>query len=266
MERTGKHYGIHLILLMVSACLLLASACSVKEDRKPCPCLLDIDFVCPDAGDAVEARFMLTSSDAVIWKDTVDVSRNGRGYQVPVPRTDLHVRAWTGDEGLASELGLLIPSGQDCPNVYMHDSDIRTEGESFHETVTLRKNHCVMTLVTEGEGRISSELRLRGNVAGYDREGRPVPGDFEYVLEDDGLNEGYVAVLPRQSDASLMLEVDDGNGNIKAFALGRYIVSSGYDWTAADLEDVMITLDYALTEIRVVISGWESEYRYNVEI
>ena len=266
MERTGKHYRNHLILLSVSVCMAFASACSVKEDRMPCPCLLNIEFLCPDAADAGDVRFMLTSSDAVIWKDTVDVSRNGHGYQVPVPKTGLHVRAWTGDEGMASDLGLLIPVGQDCPNVYMHDSDIRTEGESFQETVILRKNHCVMTLVTEGEGRISSDLRLKGNVAGYDSEGRPVQGAFECLLEDDGLKEGYVAVLPRQTDASLMLEVDDGNGNSKAFALGRYIVSSGYDWTAADLEDVMVTLDYSLTEIRLVISGWESEYRYDVEI
>jgi hypothetical protein len=75
-----------------------------------------------------------------------------------------------------------------------------------------------------------------------------------------------MAVLPRQIDASLMLEVDDGKGGYKAFALGQYIVSSGYDWTAEDLEDITVTLDYALTEIRLVIGGWESVYEYEMEI
>ncbi len=266
MERTGKRYRDHLTALLMSGAIAFASACSVKEDRAPCPCMLDIDFRCPDAADAGHVGLVVLSPDEVIWKDTVDIVRNGDGYQVPVPRDRLHVRAWTGAEDLASEAGLLIPPGQDCPRVYMHDSDVRTDGEYFHEDVVLRKNHCVMTLLTEGEGRISSALMLKGNVAGYDARGLPVQGDFEFLLEDDGLEEGYVAVLPRQTDASLMLEVNDGKGNLKAFALGRYIVSSGYDWMAPDLEDVTVTIDYTLTEIRLVVSGWESVYRYDVEI
>lgn len=266
MERTGKCYRDHLMALLMSGALVFASACSVKEDRTPCPCILDMDFICPDEADADHVGLVVESSDEILWRDTVDVMRNGQGYQVPVPRTLLHVRAWAGEDVRASDLGILIPLGQDCPRVYMHDSDVRTDGEYFHEDVVLRKNHCVMTLLTEGEGRISSALMLKGNVAGYDAQGHPVQGDFEFLLEDGGLEEGYVAVLPRQTDASLMLEVDDGRGNHKAFALGRYIVSSGYDWSAPDLEDVTVTIDYALTEIRLVVSGWESVYRYDVEI
>lgn len=252
--------------LLVSVGAIIASACSVKEDRTLCPCLLDIDFMCPEEADAGYVGLQIESSDGILWKDTVDVKQNGDGYQIPVPRTRLHVRAWTGTDGLAYDLGILIPLGKDCPRVYMHDSDVRTDGEFFHEDVVLRKNHCVMTLLTEGEGRIPSTLMLRGNVAGYDSQGRPVNGDFEYLLDDGGLGEGFVAVLPRQTDASLMLEIDDGKGNHKAFALGRYIVSSGYDWTSPDLEDVTVTIDYALTEIRLVVSNWETVYRYDVEI
>ena len=94
----------------------------------------------------------------------------------------------------------------------------------------------------------------------------PLYGSFEFLLEDGGLEEGYKAVLPRQMDASLMLVIDDGGGSPQAFALGQYIVSSGYDWTAPDLEDITVTLDYALTEIRLIISGWDSVYEYEMEI
>lgn len=266
MERTGKRYRDHLMALLSTGVLVLATACPVKEDRAPCPCILDIDFACPESPGAGNVGLIVESPDGIVWRDTVDVIRSGQGYQVPVPRARLHVRAWTGEDVHASDLGILIPLGQDCPRVYMHDSDVRTDGEYFHEDIILRKNHCVMTLLTEGEGRISSSLTLKGNVAGYDALGRPVQGDFEFLLDDGGLEEGYVAVLPRQADASLMLEIDDGKGNHKAFALGRYIVSSGYDWSAPDLDDVTVTIDYALTEIRLVVSGWESVYRYDVEI
>lgn len=252
--------------VLISEVMVIASACSVKEDRTPCPCLLEIDFTCPEEADAGHVGLMVDSQDAVIWKDTVDIMREGDGYHVPVPRTRIHVRAWTGTDDHVSELGILIPLGQDCPRVYMHDSDLSADGEYCREDVVLRKNHCVLTLLTEGEGRVSSVMKLKGNVAGYDTQGHPVQGDFEFVLDDDGLEEGYIAVLPRQTDASLMLELDDGKGNHKAFALGRYIVSSGYDWSAPELEDVTVTIDYALTEIRLVVSGWESVYRYDVEI
>ncbi len=266
MERNGRCFRNYLILMGSLLGLLFSSACSVKEDRTPCPCLLDIDFMCPDMPDLKEAGLVVTSSEETVWTDTVDLMRTRSSYQVPVPRTDIHLRAWSGAGELASDQGVLIPFGEDCPKIYMHDSDLRASGEYYHETVTLRKNHCVMTLVTEGEGRISADLRLKGNIAGYDAFGRPLKGDFEFLLSDGGLEEGYIAVLPRQTDASLTLEVDDGKGNCKIFALGRYIVSSGYDWTAPDLDDVTITLDYALTEVRLVISGWESVYRYDVEI
>ena len=266
MERTGKCLRDHLMGLVLLGGLILQTACSVKEDRMPCPCLLSLDFVCPETDAWELAGLMVTSQSGFEWKDTVDVSRGGNGYFVPVPQAPLHVRAWAGDDGLMSESGLVIPFGCDCPRVFMHDSDVMADGEYHHETVTLRKNHCLLTLTTEGEGRLSSVLRLKGNVAGYDAMGRPLNGEFGFVLDDDGLEGGYTAVLPRQSDASLMLEADDGKGNIVDFAIGQYIVSSGYDWTSPALDDISITLDYALTEVRVMIGGWESVFRYDVEI
>ena len=95
---------------------------------------------------------------------------------------------------------------------------------------------------------------------------RVMVGDFEFLLNGVGADHGYVAVLPRQVDASLVLEIDDGKGNSKVFALGQYMIASGYDWNEPDLEDVTVTLDYALTELRLVVNGWESVYRYDVEI
>ena len=252
--------------LLLLGGLLLETACSVREDRIPCPCQLYLDFVGPDIDDGTFAGLMVTAMKGFVWKDTVDVVKVRNGYTVSVPRTLLHIRSWIGADSCASESGIVIPYGQDCPKVYMHDSDVKTTGEYIRETVTLRKNHCVLTLTTKGEGKLPSHIRLKGNVAGYDAEGQPLNGNFCCLLKEEGLENGYKAVLPRQTDASLMLEVDDGKGNSKAFALGQYIVSSGYDWTSPDLDDVSVTLDYAMTEIRLVVGGWGSVYRYDVEI
>ena len=266
MERTGRCFRNYLMGLLLLGGLLLETACSVREDRMPCPCQLCLDFVGPEIDEGALAGLMVTSMKGFVWKDTVDIAKVRNGYRVSVPQTFLHIRSWIGADSCASESGIVIPYGRDCPRVYMHDSDIKAEGEYITETVTLRKNHCVLTLSIEGEGRLSSDLRLKGNVAGYDAEGQPLYGNFSCLLDEGGLESGYRAVLPRQTDASLMLEVDDGKGDCKAFALGQYIVSSGYDWTSPDLDDVSVTLDYAMTEIRLVVGGWESVYRYDIEI
>ena len=252
--------------LILLAGITVGQSCSVKEDRTQCPCLLTLDFNCPDISEARFVGLLITSYGETLWNDTVDVFSGGDGYVVSVPQTDLHIRAWTGTDGLDTEAGLVISLGEDCPEVYMHDSDIRTSGEYAYETVILRKNHCVLTLTSQGDVTMSADMRLKGNVSGYDAHGRPLCGEFEFPLSDGGMTDEYRAVLPRQTDDSLILEIDDGNGNYKAFALGHYIVSSGYDWSSPDLDDISVTLDYALTELKFVINGWESVYKYDIEI
>ena len=258
-----KSFGTMLPFLM--AAFIPIAGCSVKEDRNPCPCLLELDIKGPDAEASGSVDVLLTSRNGFVFHETVDSWMEESLYSVSVPRDEIHVRAWCGGGRNVSEDGLKIPLGQDCPRIYMYDSDIVTEGEFYREEVLLMKNHCVLTLVNKGKDNDFTNLVLKGNVSGYDEVGEPLSGDFVFNL-GDGSEEEYEAVLPRQRDDSLMLEMEDGKGNQVAFSLGRYIVASGYDWTASELKDVTVTLDYALTEIRLVIDGWESVYRYDVEI
>lgn len=242
--------------------LVLVMSCSIKENRDDCPCLLFLKCADTDTSVVRTLDVKISSSEGVVWTDTLDVKRELEGYVVRVPRTGLHVRAWYGaGENVMGE-EIIIPYGMECPKIYMHVSHIETSGETYRETLRVRKEHCVMTVLTEGEGTIPSEMRVVGNVCGYDASGLPMPGDFSYLLNEGGCQ----VVLPRQKDASMMLNLDDHAGNRKSFALGQYLVKSGYDWTAADLDDVTVTIDYALTEIRLHINGWESVYKYDIEI
>lgn len=249
---------------VVTACLTISS-CSVKEDRNPCPCLLELDISSQDGIPSDPLEIMVTSHDGFMFCDTLEYWKEEGLYSVSVPRAELHVRAWIGGGKYVSKSGLRIPVGRECPRVYMHDSDIVTEGEFVREEVCLKKNHCVLTIINEGGEEGFSDMVLKGNVAGYDEFGKPLQGDFEFSPVEDSSG-GYEAVLPRQTDDSLMLEMEDSKGNQISFSLGRYITSSGYDWSAPGLEDVTVTLDYALTEVRLNIDGWESVHRYDIEI
>ena len=253
-----------MMMPVVAAVVLSISACSVKEDRNPCPCLLELDIDGPERIRSLPVDILVTSKEDFVLHDTLEFWKEEGLYSISVPRAELHVRAWCGGGRYVSEEGLRIPKGNECPRIYMHDSDVFPEGEYHKENVYLKKNHCVLTILKEGEEGDFSGMVLKGNVAGYDEVGRPVRGDFEFCPEDSG--EGYEAVLPRQTDDSLMLELEDAKGNRIAFSLGRYIEASGYDWSAPELDDVTVTLDYALTEIILNINGWESVYRYDIEI
>ena len=39
--------------------------------------------------------------------------------------------------------------------------------------------------------------------------------------------------------------------------LGEYIVRSGYDWTAEDLDDVNVALDLEMQQVTITVSGWD---------
>lgn len=255
----------HMILTAVS-CFLLLSSCAVKEDRSTCPCLLVLDFSEADTSLVKMAQVLISDDQRLLAADTVEVSRLEGQYSTSVPRKSLHLRVWSGMDSLASKGVLTIPLGQDCPKVWMHDSDIRPDGERYDERVRMRRNHCQLKIQIEGNDEFAFRLRLEGNVSGYDAEGEPMTGEFSYMVPFDEFKSEYRAVLPRQKDASLMLYIDDGDEDVKAFALGQYIVAGGYDWTSFDLEDISVSIDFAQTEVIVTIDGWESVYDYEVEL
>ena len=129
------------ILPLLMAGLVFFAACSVKEDRGECPCLLELDITGPVGIPSSSVNLLITSEDGFMLHDTLDFWMEESLYSVSVPRTELHVRAWLGGGRYVSKDGLRIPLGGECPRVYMHDSDLITEGEYVSEDVFLRKNH-----------------------------------------------------------------------------------------------------------------------------
>lgn len=254
-----------LTILLLISCLVHVS-CSVKEDRDVCPCLLNLNFIQNGSVSNGIVEVSVFSQTDVIFDGSIELKDHSERVSVSVPRGLLHVGVWAGAGDSVSEQGITIPFGMDCPRVYMHDSDIIASGETYDEDVHMHKNHCVLTVHLAGDGAFDMPMTIIGNVAGYDRYGLPLAGEFSYSLNDSVSEDGYQVVIPRQIDSSLMLMVDDGGDGVKYFSLGQYLESSGYDWMAPDLEDVSVTLDYTLTEIALTIGGWDVEYRYEVEI
>lgn len=253
-------------VLSTICAVMLVSSCSVKEDRDVCPCRLMLDMDEVDTSLVRSAELIVTTPDGFCFRDTLDAACLIDGCVVDVPRGVVGVGVYFGAGGNVDDTGKLgIDYGNECPHVYMHSSNVETKGESVVEKVQMRKNHCVMTIQVQTEKAFPFRLEAKGQVDGYESDGRPSVGEFMYAMYTDAAGSCQLA-LPRQRNNSLILEVHDDTDMLRSFALGEYVAASGYDWSAADLKDITVSLDYALTRVVISVEEWSDEYVFDVII
>lgn len=251
---------------MLAVLAMVSAACSVKEKRCDCPCYLMLDFSKVDSISVPSVSVGLHSADGFQKAMELGCERYGRPLVVEVPRSDIYVNVVSDDGGLFKAHGLVIPHGEECPPLYMHSSKVNTERDTVTDTVVLHKNYCALSVGMIADGKTQPfQIGVKGNVCGYEDDGRPMGGEFLVVhtLPAGSLD---VINLPRQKDASLSLQIIDGGQVVREFALGEYMVSSGYDWTSPDLDDIEVKVDFALAEVTVRVNEWETRYVYGVEI
>lgn len=253
-------------VLSIIGAVLLSCGCSVKEDRGVCPCRLMLDMGAVDTSVVRYAELVVTTPDGFCFRDTLDAVSFMDGCIVDVPRGEVGVGVYFGAAGRVDDGGRLgIDYGNECPHVYMHSSRVVARGESAVEEVLMRKNHCIMTIQVQTEKVFPFRLEAKGKVDGYEPDGKPSVGNFMYAMyaDADGVCQ---LVLPRQRDNSLVLEVYDDTDVLRSFALGEYVAASGYDWSDADLKDITVSLDYALTRVVISVEEWSDEYTFNIVI
>ena len=250
--------------IYVAFAIAVLSGCSIKENRQNCPCKLILDFSEIDTSIVKSLNVLATLDGEVVFSDQVSADDFRTDYIRDVPHGDIQMNVWCIGEGrIDNRLGVVIPYGCECPVLYMKSFPMETRGESCREVVHVHKNYCRLTVLVDGADELPYSLTFKGNIDGYRLDGLPSEGDFACVAYPGDAGD-LQAGLPRQVDASLVLEVDDGTSVLKTFALGEYIMKSGYDWTAEELEDLTVTLDYQITSIKIAVSGWDNEYFYNV--
>lgn len=288
MALSALNFGVGRATATVAAAVLLMS-CSIKENRSGCPCLLRFEFPSED-GQVAEGRAILSVLDdgGFSYSDTLDLAEIDGAYELRVPRTGVRVNLWSEEAaGFVGDEGLVIPFGDDCPYVRMFSSFVDTDCETCTETVRLSKNYCRLTvMMDESDVEWPFELNVCGNIDGYGIDGAPRTGEFNHYLvpaeaspaadmggvllsETEDFGEGAELVrelsLPRQTDSSLRLSVMENFTALKTFALGNYISQCGYDWTAADLQDIVVRIDYACTKISIAVGAWENSYDVDIE-
>jgi len=232
---------IETIRIPVLLTLLFFLSCTiVKEDRNLCPCNLSVGLDAPgDVRLIVEGRSFIM--EAVLPGDTTVVWR--------VPRPDVRI---TAVSGAGWDGGVRIPPGEQCPPLYLGVGRVKTDSEEAHCSAPLHKSYCELSMnFVCPSGWKPMPVRVSGNVCGYGPGGGPLQGEFSYSTAPSA--QGHCSVrLPRQMDSSLLLSMGGG----WTFALGEYILQSGYDWAAPDLKDVSLDINISLTSILFRIGTW----------
>ena len=253
-------------LFLVSMFLGASITGCIKEQRGRCPCRLWVDMSKVDTSVSAVARITVVGESEFVFDEQVTSDCFEKGVLIMVPKGECKVLVYSGENGLAEpHKGLQIPYGSECPEVYMYAADVNTDSEQSHTTVALSKNYCRLAICVEDAAHFPFTLSVKGEVSGYGADGMPVKGQFFYNVETVG-EDLWVMAVPRQTDNSMLLEVRDETEVLKTFALGEYIAASGYDWHAADLQDITIGIDYTRTKLTVAVKGWEEVYEFDVVI
>ena len=240
---------------------LIALVSCIKEDRKECPCRLDLFFT----GEHLPCVLSLKKEE----KTVVDTVKEAGVFSVSVARGEVRLNACSGAGGaFYPGEGLFIREGKECPPVYMCSRVIQARGDMVKDTVRLHKNHCRISLKINTDDGVPINgytLALRGGVCGYDPEGSPLMGPFSFAARADSGKE-FVCTVPRQVDNSMVLEIRDDPDVLRKFAIGEFIAESGYDWSREDLEDIGMEIDYSRTGVVVRIADWTGTLKIDVVI
>lgn len=252
---------------------LLTLSCSVMEDRSECPCALTLDLSDVDYGllnelGLEEMEIIVVSESADPVRKTVSLIDAPVELVLTVPRADVDLCAVCGGESIWKDSSQLIPEGKECPRYYVFTDSFDARSENLTRKVTLHRNHCILNVrLKESYGYRPGPFQVipEGNVCGFDYRCEPVGGPFrcESPFSVDGICH---VCIPRQKDSSLRLGFRfKDSGEVRTFPVGEYIVQSGYDWTAPDLEDIDLEVDFSLSGITFLISMWKKELYFEMK-
>ena len=283
-----------LLFVMWMAGMLFLSSCSIKEDRDGCPCWMTVDlsdvaesrWKSPEVQSGIDYHSVTKSlksrqhiAESVVLRlrgnsdedevdyafkmtETVNTEVGALEYEVPrgaVGVSVIEMPDRVGHDRIAGYHGneIRIPVGEQMDSLYGFFKMYHTRCESVLCDVDLHKEFCTVSFTLGDEGYSSPyDIEVWGNVVGVSAwDLMPVKGDFRYApMQKNGV---YQVRVPRQEDNSLEMVMLDDDDIVDSLPLGEYIARSGYDWTAEDLADVNVALDFEMQQVMITVSGWD---------
>ena len=263
----------------VFGCLLLAAGigCTVREDRQPCPCYLDLDYrellaAPPPADSAVRVDVVLYDPDCC-WKAQHALDLCPEMEEVSVDKAELQVVALVHDkpwrDHLTQSTCIRYEPGNEMEALYSHSERVDCTGEEASCVIRPHKQFSTLTFTDEEEGALCRRYNMvvRGTTCGFDAaDFSAIDGEYLYTIqEDDG--SGHIRVrIPRQKRGDLLLEFWEKDRHRLLFTcpVGVYLFAAGYDPDAEDLPDFSLRIDFRTALLYLRVASWKDEYIYKL--
>ena len=99
--------------IMAAMMVTLAAGCSVKESREGCPCRMVMEFTEVDTVAGKDVRLYVDDGKELVCDVELDAGDFFPEYSASVPRTQLYVNVYDGDDGfLKHGEGIRIPASR----------------------------------------------------------------------------------------------------------------------------------------------------------
>lgn len=226
-------------------------SCSVKENRMECPCLLDITL----AGGTDSKTVVGVWRGSLVNSCSIGSYSRSKRYGMDIPRGHFTMSACSGlRHKLPRDGNLMLEKGEEMDELYAGISQLEAFADTVYGSVSMHRqfafvNVRVLCLSVE---QMPQDIIMKGCTGGLDlRTLAPLRGEYEVTLHPI-FGEFCRASVPRQLDNSLKMAID-GVGEIP---IGEYIADSGYDWTAEDLADIELVIDFVECKVTLRVAGW----------
>ena len=248
--------------MLIPVCLAFlaaGTACSVKEDRDPCPCYLQVSFTDPDA--AGEAEMLGWRDDDRLFRDRLSIEDARPCWTKPVSKGMLTLSACTGiREAFAEGRHMRIPPGSEADSLYAWFEEVDATGDLAYARVSFRKQFATVFLDIRKSADVVRSCRflVEGNSCGFDLlDFSPVAGIFRFEpIPREG--ENIVTFrIPRQGDTNLTVTIHPEGSVPARFPLGEYIDRLGYNWKTEELQDIYVAVDLVRGLVDVRVADWE---------
>jgi len=243
--------------LFILALVVSVTACTVKEDRMGCPCLVSVktetsrngvasfyDGLLLDTRKAIDAEHLTSGNNS---------TRVSKGENIAAVVTGCDDMDFTVDDTTVR-----CTPGKECGEIYGFAKRYDASGDGALVYGVLFKQYAKIDFTFVHSERYPYDVTFVAACNGInmtDMEG--VPGTFIIALGLDSLNSCSVRV-PRQSghdDIRLRMSLDGKQRGV--MNLSKYFLAAAYSWESDNLEDISVTIDFASMTIAVGVGDWD---------
>ena len=256
-----KEMGCRLSLGILLMAVLLPS-CSIKEGRKDCPCLLEID---PGAflAEGMDPDISVTGASGKVTL----LKREGL-LIASVPKGEYNLSVVSrGSSLLVSGQAVSTVREKEPDSLYAYATALSCLSESLRIRPDPEKQFCTVSLQVGSSEAGDFRFQVRSSCDGLDRFTLVPSSGYHSFVPKESENGLYLFRILRQDGKDgLTIEVIPEDGLDREIPLGRVMREAGYDWKRKDLEDFYLKFDPVLSTLQVRISGWDTEKTFEITL